>query len=281
MEHVRWSSVPTLERPIVVCAFEGWNDAGDAATTAARWLRAEWGLEPFGEIDPEEFYDFTTLRPQVRLDDDGNRVIDWPVTELAAGRVPGTQTDVIVIVGHEPHLRWRTYCHEVVGLAVELDARMVLVLGALLAEVPHTRPVSVVGSAYDPGLVEQLDLRRSNYEGPTGIVGVLHAELASAGLASASLWASVPTYVPGATSPKAALALVGRAAALLAVPVTTTELEIASASYERQVSEVVEDDEEMRSYVAELEEHYVEDDVPSARSLVDEVERFLRDQSAD
>ncbi len=265
----------------MICAFEGWNDAGDAATSAARWLRDEWALEPFAEIDPEEFYDFTTLRPQVRIEDDHLRHIDWPVTELSAGRAGDTQTDVVVMVGYEPHLRWRTFCSEVVGLARAVDTRLVLALGALLAEVPHTRPVSVVGSSHDPALIDELDLRRSNYEGPTGIVGVLHDELARANVPSASLWASVPTYVPSATSPKAALALVRRTAQLLAVPVTPTDLEIASASYERQISEVVDDDDEMRGYVAQLETHYEHDDEPSSRALIDEVERFLRDQPTD
>jgi predicted ATP-grasp superfamily ATP-dependent carboligase len=187
--------------------------------------------------------------------------------------------DAVVVLGTEPHLRWRTFCDQVVGVARALDARMVLTLGALLAEVPHTRPTSVIGTAQDSTLIDRLGLQRSTYEGPTGIVGVLQAACTKAGVGAASLWAAVPAYVPGAPSPKAALALVERIAELLEVPVLTTDLEIASASYERQVSEVVAGDEEMREYVERMEERYdADDDVPAVDSLVEEVERFLRDQ---
>jgi proteasome assembly chaperone (PAC2) family protein len=268
-----------LQRPVVIAAFEGWNDAGDAATTAARWLRDRWAPDPLATIDAEDFFDFTATRPQVHLADGLTREIVWPITELSWGST-GT-TDVIIVVGQEPHLRWRTFCDQVVGVAKHYDARLVLTLGALLAEVPHTAPVSVIGTAVDDELIERFDLRRSSYEGPTGIVGVLQDACGQAGLRAASLWASVPAYVPGAPSPKAALALVERAAEVVSTGVITTDLEIASASYERQVSEVVADDDEMREYVSNLESRYngeLDDDVPSPASLVEEVERFLRDQ---
>lgn len=264
---------------MVIAAFEGWNDAGDAATTAARWLRDRWAPEALATIDAEDFFDFTATRPQVHLADGLTREIVWPATELSWGSSAGT--DAIVVVGHEPHLRWRTYCEQVVTVAKHYDAQLVLTLGALLAEVPHTAAVSVIGTAVDEDLIDRLGLRLSSYEGPTGIVGVLQDACGNAGLPAASLWASVPAYVPGAPSPKAALALVERAADILAVGVTTTDLEIASASYERQVTEVVADDDEMREYVAHLEARYhglLDDDEPSPASLVDEVERFLRDQ---
>jgi predicted ATP-grasp superfamily ATP-dependent carboligase len=280
VEHVRWTSRPTLRRPVVVAAFEGWNDAGDAASTAARWLRDRWAPERFGEIDPEDFFDFTATRPAVHLVDGETREITWPATELTAGTVAGV--DAVVVLGTEPHLRWRTFCDQVVGVARALDARMVLTLGALLAEVPHTRPISVIGTAQDSTLIERLGLQRSTYEGPTGIVGVLQAACANAGVGAASLWAAVPAYVPGAPSPKAALALVERTAELLEVPVLTTDLEIASASYERQVSDVVAGDEEMREYVERIEERYdADDEAPAVDSLVEEVERFLREQPGD
>jgi len=276
VDHVRWTSRPSLRRPVLVAAFEGWNDAGDAASTAARWMRDRWAPNAFAEIDAEEFFDFTSTRPTVRLVDGITREIAWPHTELTAGSVAGV--DAVVLLGSEPQLRWRTYCEQVIDVARTVEARMVLTLGALLAEVPHSRPTSVIGTALDPQLVERLGLQRSNYEGPTGIVGVLQTALAKAGLPSASLWAAVPAYVPGAPSPKAALALVERTAELLEVPALTTDLEIASASYERQVSEVVAGDEEMREYVERIEERYdTEDDDVPVDSFVEEVERFLRD----
>lgn len=280
MDHVRWSTRPSLREPVVIAAFEGWNDAGDAATTAARYLVERWDLEQVADIDPEDFYDFTSTRPEVRLDDDGRREIVWPATEIYAGRLPEADQDVMLIVGTEPQLRWRTYCRELTSVANDQQARLCLTLGALLAEVPHTRPTPIVGTAYDPAVVSGLDVRPSRYEGPTGIVGVLHDAWRQAGLQSASLWATVPSYVPGAPSPKAALALIERAAAMLQTWVPTTDLEIASASYERQVSELVDADEETATYVASLEQrHDVEpSEVPSADSIAEEVERFLREQ---
>jgi proteasome assembly chaperone (PAC2) family protein len=280
MDHVRWTARPTLREPVVIAAFEGWNDAGDAATTAARYLVDRWDVDLVAEVDPEEFYDFTSTRPEVRLDDDGMREIVWPTTEIYAGTVPGADQDVLLIIGTEPQLRWRTYCAQLTAVAQDQGARLCLTLGALLAEVPHTRPTPLVGTAYDPEVVSGLDLQPSQYEGPTGIVGVLHDAWRRAGLRSASLWATVPAYVPGAPSPKAALALIERAASMLQTWVPTTDLEIASASYERQVSELVDADEETATYVASLEErHDVEPGVlPTADSIAEEIERFLREQ---
>ena len=276
MEHLRWSSHPALRRPAVIAAFEGWNDAGDAATLAARWMRTQWAPRQFAEIDPEEFFDFTSARPQVRQED-GQRVIDWPLTDATAGST-GSR-DVIIVLGTEPQLRWRTFCDEIVGLATEVDAGFVMTMGALLAEVPHTRPTSVMATSEDARLSSTFSLGRSSYEGPTGIVGVLHDACRRADIPSMSVWAAVPAYVPGAPSPKAALALVRRVAALLDASIVPTDLEIAAASYERQVTEVVADDEEMTDYVARLEERFDEEDgVTSPASLVEEVERFLRDQ---
>lgn len=280
MDHVRWTARPTLHEPVVIAAFEGWNDAGDAATTAARYLIDRWDAELVADVDPEGFYDFTSTRPEVRLDDDGLREIVWPATEIHAGTIPGGDQDVLLIIGTEPQLRWRTYCEQLTAVAQGQGARLCLTLGALLAEVPHTRPTPIVGTAYEPEVVAGLELQPSHYEGPTGIVGVLHDAWRRAGLRSASLWATVPAYVPGAPSPKAALALVERAATMLQTWVPTTDLEIASASYERQVSELVDADEETATYVASLEERHDVDPgvLPSADSIAEEVERFLRDQ---
>jgi proteasome assembly chaperone (PAC2) family protein len=279
MEHVRWASRPVLSDPVVIAAFEGWNDAGDAASTAARYLADRWDAELVAEIDPEEFVDFSSIRPQVHLDDDGQREIVWPTTEVLAASIPGIDTDVVFVLGHEPQLRWRTFCTQIVEIAQELGAQRCITLGALLAEVPHTRPTPVVGTAYELDAMNVVELRPSSYEGPTGIVGVLHDAARSAGLRTASLWATVPSYVPGAPSPKAALALIERATAMLGTWVATTDLEIASASYERQVSELVDADEETVTYVAQLEERHDADphEVPSSESLAEEVERFLRD----
>jgi proteasome assembly chaperone (PAC2) family protein len=276
MQHVRWKRRPALQGPVVIAAFEGWNDAGDAASTAARWLRDRWAPEVVAELDCEDFFDFTSARPTVRLDGDV-RKIDWPVTQISAG--DGAGVDTVVVLGHEPQLRWRTFSEQLVDVCREVDASMVVTLGALLAEVPHTKPTQVMGTAVDQATVDRLGLTRSRYEGPTGIVGVVQDAVHTAGIPTASLWAAVSAYVPGAPSPKAALALVQRAAELLTVPVDVTDLQVASAAYERQVSEVVVDDEEMTEYVARLEERWDDDQTdPSPASLVEEVERFLRDQ---
>jgi proteasome assembly chaperone (PAC2) family protein len=280
VDPVRWDDRPRLRRPVLVAAFEGWNDAGECASLAARYLAAQWAARQFATIDPEEFYDFTSTRPQVHLDDDGRREITWPTTEVFAGTIPGGTQDVIVVLGTEPQLRWRTFCRELTEIATHHEARLCVTLGALLAEVPHTRPTPVVGTAYEPDLVAGLELQPSRYEGPTGIVGVLHHAWRTAGLRSASLWATVPSYVPGAPSPKAALALIERTASMLHTWVPTTDLEIAAASYERQVSELVDADEETATYVTSLEERHDQepDIIPSADAIAEEVERFLRDQ---
>jgi proteasome assembly chaperone (PAC2) family protein len=278
MEYVRWTNGerPRLDRPVVIAAFEGWNDAGDAATLAAGWLADRWAPDPLADIDPEEFFDFTATRPRVQLDDDGARIIEWPANTFTAGA--GSGTDTVVLIGTEPQLRWRSFCAQVVGVADALGARLVLTLGALLAEIPHNRPPPMVGTATEEAVIERLALTRSTYEGPTGIVGVLHDACARAGLASASLWAAVPAYVPGAPSPKAALALVERSAEVLGVPIVATDLEIAAAAYERQVSEVVADDEDMADYVGRLEERFDSDGGANSDSLAEEVERFLRER---
>jgi PAC2 family len=277
MEHVRWTSRPTLRQPVLIAAFEGWNDAGDASSNAVRWLHERWATEPFAHIDPEEFFDFSATRPRVHLDEGHQREIVWPAFEFSTATIPGTDIDVVLLLGTEPQLKWRTFCEQVVAVSDACGVRLAITLGALLADVSHAAPVSVIGTAYDPLVVERLGLTQSSYEGPTGIVGVLHDALARAGVESASLWAAVPSYVPSAPSPKAQLALVERTAGLLDIGVVTTDLEIASASYERQVTELVEADDDTAAYVRHLEESQEEDDVDPA-DFVAEVERFLRDQ---
>jgi proteasome assembly chaperone (PAC2) family protein len=282
LDSLRWIDRPALEAPVVLVAFEGWSDAGDAASSAVRFLGEAYGAKPFATIDPEDFFDFSTTRPRVHLDDDQQRQILWPETVLSSCVAGPDGQGLITVVGSEPQLRWRTFTDQVVGVARLYRARLVVTFGALLAEVPHTRPVSVFGTADDQELGHEMGLLPSRYEGPTGITGVLQAACRTAGLRSAALWAAVPTYVPSAPSPKAALALTERAAQLLDLSVVTTELEIASASYERQVSELVSDDTETIEYVEQLEHRFDHNGhdpfADDEESLVDEVERFLRDQ---
>jgi predicted ATP-grasp superfamily ATP-dependent carboligase len=285
---LRWQDRPDLERPLVVVAFEGWNDAGDAASLAVSYLARAWNAERFASIDPEEFYDFTETRPLVRVADGGDRSIEWPEVELLTARLPAGDydaagRDVLFVRGVEPQLKWRTFCQLLTDVAVGYRSEMALILGALLADVPHTRPVRVTGNADDQGLAARLGLVPSRYEGPTGIVGVLHHAFSAAGVPSASFWASVPHYVHQVPSPKAALALVERSAGVLGATVDPTELRDAAADYERQVSERVADDEDAAAYVASLEEaEDAESDRHSPTLLADpdrlaeEVERFLR-----
>ena len=207
--HVTWlDTAPTLRSPVLIAAFEGWNDAGDAATLAARHVADRWDANPLAEIDAELFYDFSAVRPLVQLDEDRRRTLTWPTNLFRAATVPGAQRDVVVLVGLEPQLRWRTFCEQVTATAQLLGVSQVITLGALLADVPHTRPVEVYGATDDDRLMAELELSPSTYEGPTGIVGVLSSACRDAGIPTASFWSAVPSYVPGAPSPKAALSLV-------------------------------------------------------------------------
>jgi proteasome assembly chaperone (PAC2) family protein len=280
---LRWSERPKLRRPTVVCAFKGWNDAGEAATAAVTFLRESFGATQVADIDPEEFFDFTAVRPTVTLAEGSVRVIDWPENAIHVAYIPGAEGDLVMLEGVEPSLRWRGFCEAVVDVARAFDARMVITLGALLADVPHSRPVSITGLASDRGLIERLGLTRSNYEGPTGIVGVLHDACAKAGLPSASLWASVPHYVAAAPNPKAALALVRSFEGLTRVAVDASELEEAAEDYDRQVSAAVASDPEVRAFVERLEESMdAADDeasptpIPSADAIAHDFQRFLR-----
>lgn len=287
MDQVRWDDRPKLRRPVMIAAFEGWNDAAESASSAVEYLGRTWNERAFADVDPEEFYDFTVVRPHVRLIDGVTREIEWRTTRFTAVTPPGSDHDVILVHGIEPNNRWRTFCDNLVGVAQEFGCELVLTLGALAAEVPHTRDVQVTGTGSDPELIDQLDLRRSRYEGPTGIVGVLHTRFAAAGIKSASLWAAVPHYVSQQPSPKATLSLSVRAAEILGTSITTTDLEIAIASYERQVNEMIENDEDISSYVRGLEEIIddgADDDDDPGRDAFDNgdiaaaAERFLREQ---
>jgi proteasome assembly chaperone (PAC2) family protein len=266
---------------VLVAAFRGWNDGAQAASLAASFLAQAWEARRFADIDPEEFFDFQATRPHVALEDGLTRRIDWPETAFYHGSIPGTERDAVLALGIEPNLRWRTFSEEIVELAGELGVELVVTLGALLADVPHTRPAPVTGSATDPKLVEELGLASSRYEGPTGIVGVVHDACRAAELPSASLWAAVPHYASLAASPKAALALCERLAGLLGTQFDLGDLERASEAYEQQVSEAVASDEETEAYVHQLEERRDalgdELDVPSGESLAAELTRFLKE----
>ena len=266
---------------MLVAAFRGWNDGAQGASLAASFLAQSWSAERFADIDPEEFYDFQAVRPHVRLEEGITRTIDWPENTFYSAEIPGLGRDGVILLGIEPNTRWRTFAAEISGLAKDLGVELVVTLGALLADVPHTRPAPVTGSASDPALVEELGLTSSRYEGPTGIVGILHDACREAGLPSASLWAAVPHYVSLAASPKAALALSERLGALLGTTLDLSDLERAADAYELQVTAAVAQDEETEAYVHELETRRdalgEELDMPSGDSLAAELTRFLKE----
>jgi len=286
MQPLIWESRPDgLRAPALICAFSGWNDAGDAASAALTFIGESLGAERFARIDPEDFYDFQSTRPQIRLTEGRTREILWPGVEIFAARVPLAPRDLILVQGPEPSMRWKSFCRHIIDLAEALGTQMVVTLGALLADVPHTHPVAITGLASDEALVEKLALEQSTYEGPTGIVGVLHTACADAGLPAASLWSSVPHYVAAAPNPKAALALVRKLESLIAVSVNATELENATAEYERQVSRAVESDPEVQAFVERLEQATDIDttplgpgDLPSGDAIASEFQRFLKQQ---
>jgi proteasome assembly chaperone (PAC2) family protein len=285
MEYVTFQDHPNLDGPPLVCAFKGWNDGGEAASIALRYLEERWGAKTFATLDPEEFFDFQVTRPTVRLEDGVSRVIEWPRNDFAAASVRGR--DVVLFNATEPNVRWRTFTGAILDTAKEIGSSMLITLGAFLTDVPHSRPVPVVGSAVDEETADRLGLARSQYEGPTGIVGVLHDASNRAGLPSVSLWAAVPHYLPAAPNPKAALALVERVAQLLEIPVITEPLTRAVSSWEQTVLGVVEESDELTEYVARLEAALDEnkgrtdmsqEQVPSGESIAAELERFLREQ---
>ncbi|HXS43088.1 MAG TPA: PAC2 family protein [Solirubrobacteraceae bacterium] len=284
MQPLIWEHRPDgLRAPALVCAFTGWNDAGDAASAALQFLGAALGAKRFARIDPEEFYDFQATRPKVKLVHGRTRRIEWPEVEIYEARVPRAPRDLVLVAGAEPSMRWRAFSRVVLDLAEALGTQMVVSLGALLADVPHSRPVPITGLASDDGLVDRVGLEQSSYEGPTGIVGVLHGACQEAGIPSASLWASVPHYVAAAPNPKAALALVRRLEGLVGVSVDAGELESAAADYERQVSLAVQSDPDVQAFVERLERAAAEEeeavspqDLPSGDVIAREFQRFLR-----
>jgi proteasome assembly chaperone (PAC2) family protein len=283
MQPLQWEHRPDgLRAPALICAFKGWNDAADAASSAISYVGTALGAHRFATIDPEEFYDFQATRPRVKMVEGQTREIVWPAVELFEARVPRAPRDLILLTGSEPSFRWRTFCKIVVELAEALGTQLVVTLGALLADVPHTRPVSVTGLSSDPALVARLGLAPSSYEGPTGIVGILHAACQQAGLPSASLWAAVPHYIAASPNPKASLALVRKLEGLVGVAVDGSDLETASADYERQVNVAVQSDPDVQAFVERLEQAAGEDPeetpgaLPSGETIARDLQRFLR-----
>jgi len=285
MDYVTFLERPSLQRPPIICAFKGWNDGGEAASIALRYLHERWDARTFATLDPEEFYDFQVTRPTVRLDEGVSRVIEWPKGEFAAASVEGR--DVVLLNATEPNVRWKTFTEAVLGTAEEVRSSMLITLGAFLTDVPHSRPVPVVGSAVDEETATKLGLARSQYEGPTGIVGVLHDASNRAGLPSVSLWAAVPHYLPAAPNPKAALALVQRVAKLLEIPVNTEPLTRAVQTWEETVLRLIQESEDLTDYVTSLETaadenvgppRLADEPVQSGEAIAAELERFLREQ---
>ena len=279
---------PALEKPVLIGAFRGWNDGGQAATLAAGYLARRWEARKFADIDPELFVDFQATRPHVVLDEGRTRRIEWPENTFYRARIPGTNRDAVLLIGVEPNYRWRTFTEVVGELASDLGVELFVTLGALLADVPHTRPAPVTGAASDPRLVEELGLQLSRYEGPTGIVGVLLDACRRAGIPSVSLWAAVPHYVSLAPSPKAARALCERLAGILEVDIDVEELAEAEQEYVEQVSQAVASDVDTASYVEELEQRADSLDLleesgglPSGDALAAEIARYLRERESD
>jgi proteasome assembly chaperone (PAC2) family protein len=282
MEDLNIESRPQLTKPVLVASFRGWNDGGQGASMATAFLNRHWQAEQFASIDSEGFFDFQSTRPHVSLVDGTVRKIDWPENVFCHARPQRSDRDAVVLLGTEPSLRWRTFAGLVTGLAKDLGVEMVVTLGALLADVPHTRPAPVTASANDASVIGKLNVQPSRYEGPTGIVGVLHDSCREAGISSVSLWAAVPHYVSLTPSPRAAKALCDRLATLIDVSVDTSELDEASEEYMQQVSEAVASDEETAAYVEELEgrvdEFAAESELPSGDTLAAELTRFLRER---
>jgi proteasome assembly chaperone (PAC2) family protein len=286
MDHTTLIRRPRLRGPVLLVAFDGWNDAGEAATTALDAIGDALAAETFATIDPEEFFDFQATRPTVRLVD-GYRRVEWPAIELRAARLPAAEHDLIVVRGHEPNLRWRTFASEIIQVASSLGVEMLVTVGALLADVPHTRPVQVVSSAGDRDLAERLGLSVSRYEGPTGNLGVLGDLASGEGIPTVGLWAALPHYLNLAPNPWGAMALIEELRRLLPMAVDTGPLADQTEAFDAAVADLVEENPELAGYIERLEADTDDEDDDEEGSpgladvppeeLVAEVERYLRD----
>ncbi len=287
MRYLTMERTPELQSPVAVLAFTGWNDAANAASNAARFVVRRLGARRFASMEAEPFYAFKETRPSVRLDSSGERQLTWPGNEFYYARTAGDSPDYVIGIGAEPNLRWRTFSQEFMELFDTLDVSMVVSLGALIGEASHRRPIGVTGSAANPELAAKLDLQRSRYEGPTGIVGILHYALQEASRPSASLWATVPHYITGEQCPPATLAVLQRLERLLGTSFDLAELETASDRFRDQLDTTIAGDPQMRSYLERLEsalaeveeEEAASDPLPEATDLVGDIEDFLRGNS--
>ncbi|MEC4016701.1 PAC2 family protein [Streptomyces sp. H27-D2] len=275
---IELEGVPELVDPVMVCSFEGWNDAGDAASAAVEHLDREWKGETFAALDAEDYYDFQVNRPTVFLDN-GVRKITWPTTRLSVIRIGGAKPrDLVLVRGIEPSMRWRSFCNEILGFAHELGVEMVVILGALLGDTPHTRPVPVSGVTSDPELAQTMDLEETRYEGPTGIVGILQEACTHAGVPAVSLWAAVPHYVSQPPNPKATLALLNRLEDLIGLRIPLGELAEDARAWQVGVDQLAAEDSEVAEYVQSLEEARDTAELPEAsgEAIAREFERYLR-----
>lgn len=269
---------PELTEPFMIAGFEGWNDAGDAATGAIEYLELLWDATPLTEIDPDDYYDFQVNRPDVSLVDGVSRRITWPTTRVSWCRPPGANFDVVLIRGIEPNMRWRAFCGELLGIIHELDVRTVVTLGALLSDSPHTRPTQVTGTAYDADAVGRYGVERSRYEGPTGIVGILQHTCVGAGIPALSFWAGVPHYVSQPPNPKATIALLHSIEEVLDLAVPLGELPQQADEWQKLVDEMAAEDEEVTEYIRNLEARDDEGEMREASgdAIAREFERYLR-----
>jgi proteasome assembly chaperone (PAC2) family protein len=283
VDSLTWEGdLPQLRSPVLVCAFRGWNDAAAAASTALGAIGSSFDSELIARIDPEDYFDFQATRPMISLQEGQTRRIDWPANNLIAVPVPNADRDLVLLDGTEPNLRWRTFSETIATAADALGIERVITLGALIAEVSHTLPVPITGLASDPEMVEALELERSNYEGPTGITGVVHDLCRQGGIDSVSLWAAVPHYVATIPNPKAALALLRRLEGLTGIAVEASGLEEETGDYEEQIGRAVAANPEIEELVSRIEAEQVDllnsegDELPSADTLAREFQRFLK-----
>jgi proteasome assembly chaperone (PAC2) family protein len=286
MDPIVWENdAPQLRNPVLVATFSGWNDAASAASAALTAVADSVETELIAQIDPEEFFDFQATRPQIELTEGRLRGLEWPENLIVAGRSPGVERDLLLISGTEPSTRWRTFCNSVLDVAERCGVESVVTFGALIADVAHTRPVPITGLATTDELIDRLGFEDVAYEGPTGIVGVLHGIAKDRGFTAASLWAAVPHYAAAVPNPKAALALLRRLEGLTGIPLDAGELEDASKSFEAQVSQAVAANPEIKEMVERLENQQDDlsglsaEEVPSGDTIAREFQDFLRRQS--
>lgn len=283
VEQIEYRFRPMVSEAVMVCAFSGWNDAGEAATIAARHLRERWGARRFASLDPEDFYDFQVNRPTVRLLDGVTRRLEWPANDFSYAKAG--ERDALVFLGVEPNNRWRTYCQAILRVASELEVELLVTLGAFLADVPHTIGPPVSAASMDPEWLQKPGVVAARYEGPTGIVGALHDQAAKVGLTSVSLWAAAPHYLPSSPNPKVALALLDGLGELTGLDIDTSQIAVAAAEWEREVDEAISEDGNLGEYVRRLEEASSEregsEDFPDGDELAEELERFLRDHDGE